>query len=324
GCAAPGRRRRGWGGRSCLLRLLGAEHAMGDLRAGHDGALDGAAGGDRTAEHRHDGGDLLLGEPLERQLHLLGDREVPVLLLVGGAVRPQPHVEVVPQAAGEVHVAAHTGAADEGELQQLAGVDLPFAVPDRDLDAALIAAHERAGTGAIRPDAAGADVLGELEAVIGDGGHRPSPSRERAEMRQPRNLSGAVLPCWAPALGFEPRTARLTVECSAVELCGIDLNDFSRIGRRGASRNRVSTGRYDEGYLPATCSDDTSDAAGSVEPRTTSPGSIARASAGIPRQSLPSWITSSRRVAVTLPYSVAERPIAVIGGRWVRVSAESS
>src|SRR5699024_8847926 len=118
--------------------------------------------------------------------------------------------------------------------------------------------------GAVRPDAAGADVLRELETVIGDGGHRPSPSRERAEMRQPRNLSGAVLPSSAPALGFEPRTARLTVECSAVELCGIDLDDFSRIGRRGASRNRLSPGRYDEGYLPATCSGDAADAAGSV------------------------------------------------------------
>src|SRR5699024_3605964 len=33
----------------------------------------------------------------------------------------------------------------------------------------------------------------------------------------------------APALGFEPRTARLTVECSAVELCGIDLDDSSKL-----------------------------------------------------------------------------------------------
>src|SRR5699024_8825328 len=226
--------------------------------------------------------------------------------LVGGAVRPQPHVEVLPQAAGEVRVTAHAGAADEGELQQLPGADLPLAVTDRDLDAALVATHEGAGTGAVRPDAGGADVLRELEMVIGDGGHRPSPSRERAEMRQPRNLSGAVLPSRDAALRFEPRTARLTVVCSAVELCWIALDDFSRIGRRGASRNRLSTGRYDEGYLPATCPVDAADAAGSVEARTTSTGSIVRVSAGLARRSSPSWITSSRRVAATLPYSVAE------------------
>src|SRR5699024_1281104 len=177
-------------------------------------------------EHLHDRRGLLLAEPLERELHLLGDREVPVLPLVGAAVRPQPHVEVLPQAAGEVRVTAHAGAAAARELQQLPGADLPLALTDRDLAAALVATHEGAGTGAVRPDAAGADVLRELETVIGDGGHRPSPSRERAEMRQPRNLSGAGLPSRAPALGFEPRTARVTVECSAVQLCGIDLDDF--------------------------------------------------------------------------------------------------
>src|SRR5690606_8811069 len=54
----------------------------------------------------------------------------------------------------------------------------------------------------------------------------------------------------APAVGFEPTTLRLTVECSAVELCGIDLDDCSRIGAGLASRNPLTTGHYDEGYAP--------------------------------------------------------------------------
>ena len=57
--------------------------------AGDDGPLDRAAGGDRTAEHLDHGGDLALGESLERDLHLFSDAQVAVLGLVGRARRLQ-------------------------------------------------------------------------------------------------------------------------------------------------------------------------------------------------------------------------------------------
>src|SRR5690606_35633050 len=121
-----------------------------------DGALDGAAGGDRPTEDLHHSGDLLLGEPVERELYLLGDREIAVLGAVRAAVRPQAHLEVLPEAARQVDVAAHSGTADQRELQQLAGVDLPLTVTDRDLDPAPIATHQGAVSGAVGPHTAGA------------------------------------------------------------------------------------------------------------------------------------------------------------------------
>src|SRR5690606_18858673 len=172
----------------------------------------------------------------------------------------------------------------------------------------------------------------------------------------------------APAVGFEPTTLRLTVECSAVELCGIDLDDCSRILAGSASQNPLPTGHYDEGYadgaaagaasssfsarpsreeaegLAEACAGTFPPACSSpaVESRTMSSGMITRSSGAacpsaaellaltaasaplVADPAAPSAMIPSRRRAATRPYSVAERPIAVIGGRWVRASGESS